>query len=101
MGQIPHVAVHAAIMPGVFAWLEGFVARVGTYFFEDAPEYVVGESLGLVGAMVCWKREVVACAQLFVLWTFLAAKALHEPHDAVRESPGSRSESAIGEGEGI
>lgn len=93
MGQVSHVAAHAAIVATVLAAVERLIGRMGADMFEDAAQDVVGKADKLVGPVVVVDGggvEVVARTRFGLLGGLVAAEALEEAHDATR---GAKKES--------
>lgn len=93
MRQVPHVAGHTPIVARVLAAIEALVGRVRADLLKDAAQDFVVQTEGAVRAIVHSSREgeVVASPAFLVLGALLAAEALHETHDAVRERAGGQS----------
>lgn len=87
MGQVSHVAAHAAIVATVLAAVEGLVSGMGADFLKDATQDVVGQTDKLIGPMVFGDSggvEVVARTGFVLLWGFVTPESLEEAHDAAR-----------------
>lgn len=90
MGEISHVAAHAAIIATFFTSIKGLVSRMRADFLEYATEDVVWQTLRLVRPMVRVGRGgvVIVAWDDIARFALLARKALEKAHDAFGRAGG-------------